>query len=127
MTAKTRRSLRQYRGKIGLSEMISLSLQGYARKLHRAITPILVAPIMLTAFTGALHPMLRSAGVDKDSIRWIIRIHSGNFSIIDLKPVYPLLVGLSTLILAATGLALYVRVSRRLAHHHASAEQPGTP
>lgn len=127
MTAKTRRSLRRYRGEIGLSAMISLSLQRYARRLHRAITPILVAPIMLTAFTGALHPMLRSAGVDKDSIRWIIRIHSGNFYIINLKPVYPLLVGLSTLILAATGLAMYVRVSRGLAHHHPSAEQPGTP
>ncbi|MEY3463721.1 MAG: hypothetical protein RLZZ468_1499 [Cyanobacteriota bacterium] len=127
MTAKTRRSLRRYRGEIGLSAMISLSLQRYARRLHRTITPILVAPIMLTAFTGALHPMLRSAGVDKDSIRWIIRIHSGNFYIINLKPVYPLLVGLSTLILAATGLVMYVRVSRRLAHHHPSAEQPGTP
>lgn len=32
----------------------------------------------------------------------------------------------SALILAATGLALNVRVSRRLAHHHPSAEQPGT-
>lgn len=127
MTAKTCRSLRRYRGEIGLSAMISLSLQRYARRLHRAITPILVAPIMLTAFTGVLHPMLRSAGVDKDSIRWIIRIHSGNFYIINLKPVYPLLVGLSTLILAATGLVMYVRVSRRLAHHHPSAEQPGTP
>jgi hypothetical protein len=48
--------------------MISLSLQGYARRLHRAITPILVAPIMLTAFTAARHPMLRSHGIDKDPL-----------------------------------------------------------
>lgn len=92
---------------------ISPQLQRFARTLHRALTPILLLPIMLTSMTGALHPMLRSAGVPKEQIKWMIRIHSGNFLIVDLKPVYPFLVGTSTLVLAITGLLMLLRSSRR--------------
>jgi len=68
---------------------------------------------MLTATTGAIHPMLRAAGVPKEAIKWMMRVHSGNFYIVNLMPIYPFLVGFSTLTLAFTGLLMYLRASRR--------------
>jgi len=92
---------------------VSVQLQRIARQIHRALTPILLLPILITAATGAFYPMLRSAGVPKEQIRWMIRIHSGNFLLIDLKPIYPFLVGIGTLVLATTGLLMVWRSARR--------------
>ena len=91
---------------------VSPSLQRLARQIHRALTPLLL-PILITALTGAIQPLLESAGVPKDQIKWLIRVHSGNFLVVNLKPVYPALVGLSTLVLALTGLTMYLRSARR--------------
>ena len=92
---------------------VSPSLQRLARQIHRALTPLLLLPILITALTGAIQPLLESAGVPKDQIKWLIRVHSGNFLVVNLKPVYPALVGLSTLVLALTGLTMYLRSARR--------------
>ena len=92
---------------------VSPSLQRLARQIHRALTPLLLLPILITALTGAIQPLLESAGVPKEQIKWMIRIHSGNFLVVNLKPVYPALVGLSTVVLALTGLTMYLRSARR--------------
>ena len=94
------------------SVQVSPTWQRLARKLHRSLTPVLLLPILITALTGAIHPMLRAAGVPKEQIKWMIRIHSGNFLVLDLKPIYPFLVGLSTVVLAISGLMMYLRASR---------------
>ena len=92
---------------------VSPSLQRLARQIHRALTPLLLLPILITALTGAIQPLLESAGVPKNQIKWLIRVHSGNFLVVNLKPVYPALVGLSTVVLALTGLTMYLRSARR--------------
>ena len=92
---------------------VSPLLQRLARQIHRALTPLLLLPILITALTGAIQPLLESAGVPKEQIKWMIRIHSGNFLVVNLKPVYPALVGLSTVVLALTGLTMYLRSARR--------------
>lgn len=92
---------------------VSLSLPRLARQIHRALTPLLLLPILITSLTGAIQPVLEAAGLPKDQIKWLIRVHSGNFLVVNLKPVYPLLVGLSTLVLALTGLMMYLRSARR--------------
>lgn len=92
---------------------VSPSLPRLARQIHRALTPLLLLPILITSLTGAIQPVLEAAGLPKDQIKWLIRVHSGNFLVVNLKPVYPLLVGLSTLVLALTGLMMYLRSARR--------------
>jgi len=92
---------------------VSPSLQRLARQIHRALTPLLLLPILITALTGSFFPMLEALGVPEEQIKWMIRIHTGNFYLVNLKPVYPALVGLSTVVLALTGLTMYLRSARR--------------
>jgi len=99
---------------------ISQRLQRLARQAHRSLAPvillpIILLPIILTSLTGSLYPMLRSAGIAKEKIKWMLQLHSGNFLILNLKPIYPFLVGLSTLLLALTGLLMVLRAGRRAA------------
>ena len=86
-----------------------------AGQAHRSLAPVILLPIILTSLTGATYPMLRSAGVAKDKIRWMMQLHSGNFLILNLKPIYPFLVGLSTVVLALSGLLMVRGAGRRAA------------
>ena len=52
------------------------------------------------------------ACTSKLQIKWMIRIHSGNVPMLDLKPIDPFLVGLSTVELAITGLMMRWRACR---------------
>ena len=93
------------------SIQVSQSLQRLSRQIHRSLSPIILLPIIITSLTGALYPMLRAAGVPKSMIRWMMKIHEGDFLIIDLTPLYPFIVGLSTAALAFTGLFMLLRSS----------------
>jgi len=43
---------------------------------------------------------------------WLLRLHTGNFGIINLQPIYSPLIGVMTLVLIASGIALLVGVRR---------------
>ena len=90
---------------------VSPSFQRLSRRVHRSLSPIILLPIIITSLTGALYPMLRAAGVPKSMIRWMMKIHEGDFLIIDLTPLYPFIVGVSTAALAFTGLFMLLRSS----------------
>ena len=92
---------------------VSQSLQRLARKMHRSLAPIILLPIAITSLTGGLYPMLREVGVSKSLISWMMKIHAGDFVIIDLSPIYPFIVGLSTAALAITGLLMVLRASHQ--------------
>lgn len=83
-----------------------------ARRLHRLLVPIAALPLILTALTGSLFSVLEAQHI---KVRWLLRVHRGDFGILDLEPWYPLLLGVFTLVLSASGINLYLRSRRQLA------------
>jgi hypothetical protein len=39
---------------------------------------------------------------------WLLRLHTGNFGVINLQPIYSPLIGVMTLVLVASGITLLV-------------------
>jgi uncharacterized iron-regulated membrane protein len=67
------------------------------------VVPIAAAPLLLTAATGSLYSLLLERGIDAF---WLIQIHSGRFGPLNLQPYYSGLLGLFTLVVISSGLAL---------------------
>lgn len=76
-----------------------------SRKLHRLVVPIAAIPLALTTASGALYGTVLSFNVDAP---WLLRMHTGNFGAINLQPIYSPLIGVMTLVLVASGIALLV-------------------
>ena len=76
-----------------------------SRKLHRWLVPIAAAPLALTSLSGALYGTILYYNIDAP---WLLRLHTGNFGVINLQPIYSPLIGLFSLILIASGITLYV-------------------
>jgi uncharacterized iron-regulated membrane protein len=83
------------------------------RQLHRWVVPIAAAPLLLTAATGSLYSLLLERGIDAF---WLLKIHSGRFGLLNLQPYYSALLGLFTLVVIVSGLAMLV--SRGKPHPH---------
>ncbi len=83
-----------------------------SRKLHRLLVPIAAIPLALTSISGALYGTVLAMNIDAP---WLLRLHTGNFGVINLQPVYSPLTGVLTLILVASGIALLVG-GRRAPH-----------
>jgi uncharacterized iron-regulated membrane protein len=79
------------------------------RQLHRWVVPVAAAPLLLTAATGSLYSLLLEQGIDAF---WLLKIHSGRFGPLNLQPFYSGLLGLFTLVVISSGLALLIS-SRR--------------
>ena len=74
-----------------------------ARRIHRWIVPIAAAPLLLTAATGSLYSVLLERNIDAF---WLLKLHTGNLGWINLQPIYPILLGILTLIVTASGVML---------------------
>lgn len=68
------------------------------------------APLLLTAATGSLYSLLLDRGIDAF---WLIQIHSGRFGPLNLQPYYSGLLGLFTLVVIGSGLALTQQSPKR--------------
>jgi len=79
------------------------------RQLHRWVVPIAAVPLLLTAATGSLYSLLLEQGIDAF---WLLKIHSGRFGPLNLQPYYSGLLGVFTLVVVGSGLALLLS-SRR--------------
>lgn len=85
------------------------SSQRQARRIHRWLVPITAAPLLLTAITGSLYSVLLEQGIDAF---WLLKIHTGQFGAVNLQPFYPILLGLLTILVTASGLAMLLRQGR---------------
>ena len=85
------------------------SSQRQARRIHRWLVPIAAAPLLLTAITGSLYSVLLEQGIDAF---WLLKIHTGQFGAVNLQPFYPILLGLLTILVTASGLAILLRQGR---------------
>lgn len=79
------------------------------RQLHRWVVPIAAAPLLLTAATGSLYSLLLEQGVDAF---WLLKIHSGRFGPLNLQPFYSALLGMFTLVVIVSGLAMLISRGR---------------
>jgi hypothetical protein len=82
-----------------------MHLNRRSRKLHRLVVPIAAIPLALTTASGALYGTVLGLGIDAP---WLLRMHTGNFGVINLQPIYSPLIGVVTLILIASGISLLV-------------------
>lgn len=73
--------------------------------MHRWIVPIAAAPIIAVALSGALYGTLINLNIEW---AWLLRLHTGNFGLINLQPFYSPLLGLLTLLVAFSGLPLLI-------------------
>lgn len=87
----------------------SRNQQRQARRLHRWLVPIAAAPLLLTAGTGSLYSLLLEQDIDAF---WLLKIHTGNFGVLNLQPVYPVLLGGLTVIVTVSGAAMLLKPSR---------------
>ena len=71
--------------------------------------PIAAVPLLITAGTGSLYSLLLEQGIDAF---WLLKIHTGNFGVLNLQPVYPMLLGGLTVIVTVSGAAMLLKPSR---------------
>ena len=81
-----------------------------ARRIHRWLVPIAAAPLLVTAGTGSLYSLLLEKNIDAF---WLLKIHTGNFGAINLQPIYPLILGMLTVVITVSGLMLLIRTPAR--------------
>lgn len=84
-------------------------LSGRFRQAHRLVVPLAAAPLLLTAASGSLYSLLLERGIDAF---WLLKIHAGTFGPVNLQPYYSLLLGVLTLVVIASGLALLLPSGR---------------
>jgi len=65
--------------------------------------------LLITAGTGSLYSLLLEQEIDAF---WLLKIHTGNFGVLNLQPVYPMLLGALTVIVTVSGAAMLLRPSR---------------
>ena len=84
----------------------STSIQRRARRVHRWVVPIAAAPLLITAATGSLYSLLLERNIDAF---WLLRIHTGQFGWFDLQPFYPIVLGILTILVSSSGIAMLFR------------------
>jgi len=84
----------------------STSIQRRARRVHRWVVPIAAAPLLITAATGSLYSLLLERNIDAF---WLLRIHTGQFGWFDLQPFYPIVLGMLTILVSISGIAMLFR------------------
>ena len=89
--------------------MSQRQLKRRARKVHRWLVPIAALPLLSTAATGSLYSLLLEQEIDAF---WLLKIHTGNFGVLNLQPIYPMLLGALTVIVTVSGAAMLWRPSR---------------
>ena len=79
------------------------------RHLHRLLVPLAAAPLLITAASGSLYSLLLEQGIDAF---WLLKVHTGRFGPLNLQPYYSVLLGLLTLVVIISGLAMLLSKNR---------------
>ena len=73
------------------------------RRLHRWLVTLAALPLALTTLSGSLYGTVLSFNIDAP---WLLRMHTGNFGLVNLQPFYSPLLGLLTLVVIVSGVPL---------------------
>ncbi len=80
----------------------------YLRQIHSRLAPIMILPLLITLITGSLFQVAILTGNVTDFL-WLLKWHKGNFGIVNLEIVYPFLNSFGLLLLAVTGINLWLK------------------
>jgi len=83
--------------------------QRQARRVHRWLVPLAAAPLLMTASTGSLYSLLLERNIDAF---WLLKLHTGQFGWLNMQPFYPILLGVLTIVVTVSGLAMLLTPSR---------------
>lgn len=78
------------------------------RRLHAQFAPIMVFPLLLTAITGVIFQLVHVTGQDQGFF-WLLELHVGKFGRLDLSKIYPFLNALGLIVLAITGISMWLQ------------------
>ena len=80
-----------------------------ARLIHRWLVPLAAVPLLITAGTGSLYSLLLEQNIDAF---WLLKLHTGQFGWLNLQPIYPMLLGILTIVVTVSGMTMLLRPSR---------------
>lgn len=81
------------------------------RKVHRILAPIVLLPLLVTLVTGSLYQIALLTDNVADYY-WLIRIHKGDWLVINLEAIYPFLNALGLLVMLVTGITMWLQMHR---------------
>ena len=87
-----------------------MSRRQLRRRIHRALVPIAAVPLIITALSGSIYGILLENNVDAF---WLLKIHTGNFGMLNLQPYYSAIIGILTLMIAISGVGLLLGGHRK--------------
>ena len=73
------------------------------RRVHRSLVPLAALPLLLTALSGSLYGTLSAQGIEAF---WLMKLHTGNFGLLNLQPWYSSILALLTLFVIGSGIGL---------------------
>jgi uncharacterized iron-regulated membrane protein len=74
------------------------------RRLHGAVAPLVLTPLLLTACTGMAYRLLKDwGGLGRDQVHWLMVLHEGEWLGRAGEPIYVLLNGLGLLWMLVSG------------------------
>lgn len=75
-----------------------------ARRLHGAVAPMVLAPLLLTVLSGMAYRLLKDwGGLSRDQVHWLMALHEGEWLGSAAEPVLVLLNGLGVLWMLGSG------------------------
>jgi uncharacterized iron-regulated membrane protein len=75
------------------------------RRVHRSLVPLAALPLLLTALSGSFYGALSAQGIEAF---WLMKLHTGNFGLVNLQPWYSPILALLTLFVIGSGLVLWL-------------------
>ena len=87
----------------------AVNTQRQARRIHRWLVPLAAAPLLITASTGSLYSLLLERNIDAF---WLLKLHTGKFGWLNLQPIYPILLGVLTISVTISGIAMLLSSTR---------------
>lgn len=88
------------------------TIRQYSRRLHRALAPVMLTPLLITLITGVMFHVAALTGKAEDYL-WLLALHRGQFGRINLEVVYVFFNAAGLLFLLISGLLLWLQSSRR--------------
>jgi len=87
-----------------------MSRRHLRRRIHRALVPIAAIPLIITALSGSIYGLMLANNIDAF---WLLKVHTGNFGMLNLQPYYSAIIGILTLIIAISGVGLLLGGPRK--------------
>ena len=84
-----------------------MSLLVRLRELHRSVAPFVLAPLLVTVFSGVSYRLARDwLGATREQVHWLMVVHEGEWLGPTLAPIVVLLNAIALLWMQITGAVL---------------------